>query len=119
MRYLSIALVLLLIGAAGCATTEGKRIDGSKTKNLVAEGTTPDDVVRMFGHPQQKENLPSGETKYLYYFKERRFFALQIDPEEIQRLEVFIKNNRVERYHFVDRDVQPITSSIPPLQPGR
>ena len=49
MRYMSITLVLLLALAMGCASTiEGKRIDGSKTKNLLAEGTTANDVVKMF-----------------------------------------------------------------------
>jgi hypothetical protein len=120
MRYVSIALVLLLGLAMGCATTyEGKKIDGSKTKGLVAEGTTPDDVVRMFGHPQQKENLPSGETKYIYYYRMKKPFAFGTDPQELQRLEVFIKNNQVDRYRFVDRDVEPITTDVPPLQPSR
>jgi hypothetical protein len=120
MRYMSIALVLLLGLAVGCATTyEGNKIDGSKTKGLVAEGTTPSDVVRLFGQPQQKENLPSGETKYIYYYKMKRPIAFVTDPQELQRLEVFIKNNQVERYRFVDRDVQPITKDVPPIYPGR
>ena len=69
MRYLSIALVLLLALAVGvgCAKTfEGKQIDGAKTKDLLAPGTNEKKVVQMFGEPQQKEQLPSGETKYIY-----------------------------------------------------
>ena len=38
MRYVSITLVLLLALAMGCASMEGRKIDGSKTKNLIADG---------------------------------------------------------------------------------
>lgn len=125
MRYLSIALVLLLALAMGCSLpffnpyTEGKRVDGSKTKNLLAEGTTTDDVVKMFGEPQQKENLPSGETKYVYYYRTqgRMLFFRMGQPQDQQRLEVFVKGNQVERYRYLDADQQPITTDIPPLQP--
>jgi hypothetical protein len=123
IRHLTIALVFLLALAMGCASTiEGKRIDGAKTKNLIAEGTTTDDVVKMFGEPQQKENLPSGETKYVYYYRTSQdvlFFPKKADPQEQQRLEVFLKGNQVERYRYWDNDVQPITTDVPPLQPDK
>ena len=120
MRYLSITLVFLLALAMGCASTiEGKRIDGSKTKNLLAEGTTADDVVKMFGEPQMKENLPSGETKYVYYYRtsDRMLFFRMGQPRDQQRLEVFVKNNQVDRYRYMDADQQPITTDIPHLKP--
>ena len=120
MRYLSITLVFLLALAMGCASTiEGKRIDGSKTKNLLAEGTTADDVVKMFGEPQMKENLPSGETKYVYYYRisDRMLFFRTGQPRDQQRLEVFVKNNQVDRYRYMDADQKPITTDIPPMQP--
>ncbi len=120
MRYVSIALVLLLALAMGCASMEGRKIDGSKTKNLIAEGTTADDVVKMFGEPQQKENLASGETKYVYYYRTqgRMLFFRMGQPRDQQRLEVFFKNNQVDRYRFMDTDQQPITTDIPPMQPA-
>jgi len=120
MRYLSIALVFLLALAMGCASTiEGKRIDGSKTKSLLAEGTTANDVVKMFGEPQMKENLASGETKYVYYYRtsSRMLFFRMGQPRDQQRLEVFVKNNQVDRYRYMDADQQPITTDIPHLKP--
>ena len=120
MRYVGIALVFLLALAVGCTTIEGKRVDGSKTKNLLAEGTTPADVVKMFGEPQQKETLASGETKYVYYYRTRRdilFFPTKSDYQDQQRLEVFFKGNQVDRYRYVDADVQPVITDIPPIQP--
>lgn len=125
MRYLSIAVVLLLALALGCSLpffnpyTEGKRFDGSKTKNLLAEGTTTNDVVKMFGEPQQKENLASGETKYVYYYRTqgRMMFFRTGQPRDQQRLEVFFKGNQVDRYRYIDADQQPITTDIPPLKP--
>ncbi len=121
MRCRNIALFILLVLALGCASTiEGKRIDGAKTKNILAEGTAPSDVVKMFGEPQQKETLASGETKYVYYYRtasDMLFFPRKADPQELQRLEVFFKDNQVERYRYIDNDVQPITTDIPPMKP--
>ncbi|HYB21968.1 MAG TPA: hypothetical protein VEH09_13615 [Thermodesulfobacteriota bacterium] len=121
MRYLSVGLVLLLALAMGCAAgIEGKRIDGSKTKDLLAQGTTTADVVKMFGEPQEKENLASGETKYVYYYrtKGRLLFFGSGQPQDQQRLEVFLKGDQVERYRYMDAGVQPITTDIPPMEPA-
>jgi len=120
MRYLSIALIFLLASAMGCASPiEGRRIDGSKTKDLLAQGTTTADVVKMFGEPQEKENLASGETKYVYYYrtKGRLLFFRSGQPQDQQRLEVFLKGDQVDRYRYMDAGVQPITTDIPPIQP--
>ena len=122
MRYLSIALVLLLALAVGvgCAKTiEGKKIDGAKTKDLLAPGTNESKVVQMFGEPQQKEQLPSGETKYIYYYREKSYLWWHADPKDQQRLEVFFKDNTVQRYRYVYAEVDPITTDIPPIQPEK
>jgi len=119
MRYVSIALIFLLTLAMGCASMEGRKIDASKTKSLLAEGTTTEDVVKMFGEPQEKENVPSGETKYVYYYRAqgRMLFFRTGQPHDQQRLEVFTKGNQVERYRYVGAEQQPITTDIPPMQP--
>jgi hypothetical protein len=120
MRYLSIALVLLLALAVGCAKTmEGKQIDGSKTKELMAPGTNESRVVQMFGQPQQKEILPSGETKFIYYYREKGAMGLRTPPQEQQRLEVLIKDNLVQRYRYVYMEQEPILTDVPPLQPEK
>jgi hypothetical protein len=122
MRYLSIALVLLLALAvgAGCAKTiEGKKIDGAKTKDLLAPGTNESKVVQMFGEPQQKEQLPSGETKYIYYYREKSNMWWHADPKDQQRLEVFLKDNTVQRYRYVYAEVDPITKDIPDIVPEK
>ena len=70
----------------------------------------------------QKESLASGETKYIYYYRTRRdilFFGGKADPQEQQRLEVFFRNNQVDRYRYVDAEVDPITKDIPPLEPDK
>ena len=112
MRYLSIALVLLLALAVGCAPTmEGKKFDGAKTKDLLSSGTNESKVVEMFGQPQQKEQLPSGETKYIYYYKE--------NGKDQQRLEVFLKDNTVQRYRYVYMEEETITKDVPPIEPEK
>ncbi len=122
MKYLSIALILLLSLTMGCAAImEGKRIDSSKTKDLMAAGTGQADVVKMFGEPQQKENLPGGETKYVYYYRtqSRLLWFRTGQPQDQQRLEVFFKDNQVDRYRYRDSGVTPITTDIPPLAPEK
>ncbi len=122
MRTISVALILVLVLAAGCATiTEGRKIDPSKPKTLLAEGTTSADVVKMFGEPQQKETLASGETKYVYYYRTqgRMLFFRTGQPRDQQRLEVYLKGNQVDRYRFVDTDQQPITFDVPGLTPEK
>jgi len=120
MRYLSIALVLILVLAVGCGTTiEGKKIDGANTKELLAPGTDERKVVQMFGEPQQKESLPSGETKYIYYYREARKLWWHSDPKDQQRLEVFVKDNMVQRYRYVYNEEQPISTDVPPIQPEK
>ena len=126
MRYVSIALVLLLALAVGvgCAKNiEGKKIDGAKTKDLLAAGTNEKKVVQMFGEPQQKEQLSSGETKYIYYYREKGFMAgfhrRDADPEEQQRLEVYLKDDTVQRYRYVSAELDPITKDIPDMVPEK
>jgi outer membrane protein assembly factor BamE (lipoprotein component of BamABCDE complex) len=120
MRYLSIALVLLFALAVGCAPMiEGKKIDGAKTKQLLAPGTNESRVVQMFGEPQQKEQLSSGETKYIYYYRERNRLFWHADPKDQQRLEVFFKNGTVNRYRYVYADVEPIMKDIPDIVPEK
>lgn len=92
MRYLSLVLVLLLVLAMGCGKIiEGKKIDGAKTKDILAPGTDASKVVQMFGEPQQKEQLPSGETEYIYNYRERGRMMWHTDPKTQQRLEVFLR----------------------------
>ncbi|KPK91877.1 MAG: hypothetical protein AMJ94_06285 [Deltaproteobacteria bacterium SM23_61] len=120
MRYLSIALVLLFALAVGCAPIiEGKKIDGAKTKQLLAPGTNESRVVQMFGEPQQKEQLSSGETKYIYYYRERNRLFWHADPKDQQRLEVFFKDGTVDRYRYVYADVEPIMKDIPDIAPEK
>jgi len=120
MRYLSIALVLLLALSVGCAKIiEGKKIDGAQTKALLAPGTNESRVVQMFGEPQEKEQLASGETKYIYYYREKSRLWWHAKPKDQQRLEVFLKNNTVQRYRYVYMEVEPITTDIPPIKPEK
>ncbi len=124
MRYLSLVLVVMLVLAVGCAKViEGKKIDGAMTKQILAPGTDQAKVVQMFGEPQQKENLPNGETKYIYYYRESSrmlfFHRANADPKDQQRLEVFLKGNEVLRYRYVAADQAPITTDIPPVAPEK
>jgi hypothetical protein len=120
MRYLSIALFLILGLAIGCSPIiEGKKIDSAQNKNLLAAGTNADSVVQMYGQPQQKEELPNGETKYIYYYRLKNRIWWHADADQQQRLEVFLKGNEVQRYRYTDMGVEPITTDVPPIQPEK
>ena len=120
MRYLSLVLILLLVLAAGCGKIiVGKKIDGSKTKDILAPGTDQAKVVQMFGEPQQEWKLPSGETKYIYYYEERGRMLWHSSPKDQQRLEVVFRGNTVQRYRYVYMDEAPITTDIPPVAPEK
>ncbi|NWF53563.1 MAG: hypothetical protein HXY45_02075 [Syntrophaceae bacterium] len=120
MRYFGIALFLILGLAIGCSPIiEGKKIDSAQNKNLLAPGTGAEKVVQMYGQPQQKEELPSGETKYTYFYREMSRVWWHTDPEKEQKLEVFLKGNEVQRYRYSDRGVDPITTDVPPIQPEK
>ena len=120
MRYLSLVLVLLLVLAVGCGKViEGKKIDGAMTKDILAPGTDQAKIVQMFGEPQQKENLPNGETKYIYYYRESGRMLWHQNPKDQQRLEVFLKGNEVQRYRYAYMDETPITTDVPAPVPEK
>ncbi len=122
MRYLTVVMIGFAFLTAACAATmEGKKIDPAQTKNLLAEGTTSEDVVKMFGKPQAEEKLASGETKYVYYYRTqgRILFFRNAKPRDEQVLEVIVKDNQVDRYRFRQNDQDPVTTDIPPILPDR
>ncbi len=120
MKYSSIALCFLLALAVSCAATlEGKKIDPAMNKQLLAPGTTPAKVVQMYGEPQSKENLPSGETMYVYDYRKMSGLACHASPQEQQRLEVYLKGNEVQRYWYTEIGMDPITTDIKPIEPEK
>ncbi len=124
MRYLSVVWVLLLTLAVGCGQiVEGRRINDAMTKNILAPGTDENKIVEMFGQPQQKENLGNGENKYIYYYRTRRpllfFNHANANPNDLQRLEIFLKGNEVQQYRYVSAEQVPITTDVGPILPER
>jgi hypothetical protein len=114
------ALFLLLGLAVSCAATiEGKKIDAVKNKQLLAADATTQKVVQMYGEPQLKENLASGETMYVYYYRKSSPFTCHAEPREQQRLEVYLKNNIVQKYRYSEMGMEPITKDIAPLEPEK
>ncbi len=122
MKYLGFVLILFLCFAIGCASMEGRKIEGAKVKTLMNEGANQEYVIKTFGQPQQKEILSSGEEKLVYYYRTKsRMFLMKRDgdPREQQRLEVVLKDNMVDRYRYLESGIQPITTDIPPITPEK
>jgi outer membrane protein assembly factor BamE (lipoprotein component of BamABCDE complex) len=73
MRYLTILLIFAVGLTFGCASTaqEGRRIDPAKLEKLMAGQTKAEQVEEMFGKPERIEQLPTGESNYVYEYCRR------------------------------------------------
>lgn len=71
---LSICLMMLISSATGCMTSVdriGRPIDEAKIQQIVKGKTTMEDVIAMFGTPQ--DNFQMGEnTLYVYRYTENK-----------------------------------------------
>ncbi len=110
MRYIGIALIVMLAFAFGCTPTvmEGRKIDASKVSTLALDQTRGQ-VVAAFGEPVKKENLSSGETKYIYHYYLKKAHWWTVDEVETQDLEVLFKNDRVESFKYKGKGAADVT----------
>ncbi len=105
MKKLSLAsaiLVVLLVFMVGCAPTvlEGRKIDGTKVKQIVPGTTDAAKVQEAFGKPDKIENVSPGTEDYVYQYRVDDPHWWTIDKTGNQRLDVFIKNGKVQSYKF-------------------
>jgi hypothetical protein len=105
MKKLSVAsviLVVLLVFMVGCAPTilEGRKIDGTKVKQIVPGKTDVAQVEAAFGKPDKIENLSSGEDNYIYQYRVAAPHWWTIGQTGNQRLDVSIKDGKVQTYKF-------------------
>ncbi len=109
MRYVGVALIVMLAFAFGCAATvmEGKKIDASKVSTLALD-QTKQQVVAAFGEPVKKENVAGGE-KYIYHYYLKKPHWWTVDQVETQDLEVVFINNRVDSFKFKGTGASDVT----------
>ena len=105
MKKLSVAsaiLVVLLVFMVGCAPTilEGRKIDEAKVKQIVPGKTDAPKVEEAFGKPDKIEKVSSGAENYIYQYRVADPHWWTIDQTGNQRLDVFIKNGKVQSYKF-------------------
>ncbi len=100
MRYIGVALIVMLAFAFGCAPTvmEGKKIDAAKVSGLALD-QTKDQVVSAFGQPVKTEKVAGGE-KYIYHYYLKKPHWWTVDEVERQDMEVVFINNRVDSFKF-------------------
>jgi outer membrane protein assembly factor BamE (lipoprotein component of BamABCDE complex) len=104
MRYLTILLIFAVGLTFGCASTaqEGRRIDPAKVEKLMAGQTKAEQVEEMFGKPERIEQLPTGESNYVYEYCGEKSVWYTIDNLSAQKLEVFLRDGVVQTYKFTE-----------------
>jgi outer membrane protein assembly factor BamE (lipoprotein component of BamABCDE complex) len=102
MRYLTILLIFAVGLTFSCASTtyEGKKIDPAKVEKLTAGQTKAEQVEEMFGKPERIEQLPSGESDYIYEYCRKNPEWYTIDDLNAQKLEVFVRDGVVQTFKF-------------------
>ena len=102
MRNTTILLIFLMAITFGCGkmVIEGRQIDESKVKDLMASSNTTDKVTQVFGKPDQVEKMASGEEQYSYRYYYMNPHWWTIDDVEEQNLKVVVKDSEVQRYNY-------------------
>lgn len=100
MKYLMVLLVPVIAFSLGCAKPYmvGTPIERAKLDQLVP-GTTPDSkVMELFGQPEKKEQMSTGQMKYVYSYYEEipKFWTKNIQRKTI--LEVLTQGGVVQKY---------------------
>ncbi len=100
MKYLMILLVPVIAFSLGCAKPYmvGTPIDKAKVDQLVPGTTTESKVTELFGQPEKKESMSSGQTKYVYSYYEEipKIFTKNIQHKTI--LEILTGGGVVQKY---------------------
>lgn len=106
MRILSLLLVLMLVFTLACAPKiiEGRKIDPTKVKQLVAGTTNANKVVELLGPPSKSETLPDGDTLYIYTYRTEDPHWWTVDDIYSQRLEVTLHKGIVKDYRFTQEE---------------
>ncbi len=106
MRTLSPLLVLMLVFTFACAPKiiEGRKIDSTKVKQLVAGTTNVNKVVELLGAPAKTENLPDGDTLYIYTYRTEDPHWWRMDDIHSQRLEITLHKGIVKDYKFTQEE---------------
>jgi outer membrane protein assembly factor BamE (lipoprotein component of BamABCDE complex) len=68
---LQIAALVLCLGIWGCATAEstgGRDFDSSQVSQIVKGKTTSDEILKMFGTPNEKQPEMEDAERWSYYY---------------------------------------------------
>jgi outer membrane protein assembly factor BamE (lipoprotein component of BamABCDE complex) len=110
MRYLAIAVVVLMALTFGCEemVVQGKAIDRAKLNQLVPGQTATERVVEVFGRPDSVEKIASGGEKYVYRYYQVKPHIFRLYEVEKERLDISIQDNRVQGYDLKTDSMQDL-----------
>lgn len=103
MKYASWVLVALLAIVFGCGpmTSEGRRVDTAKMREIFKGETTREGVIEKLGQPAKAEKMPTGEEKLIYYYKSEAYHHWwTLTKIYNQSLEVILKDGVVQNYVY-------------------
>jgi outer membrane protein assembly factor BamE (lipoprotein component of BamABCDE complex) len=102
VRLAILILAFFMVFTFSCAPMiiEGKKIDSAKLDQLNEGQTKLAEIEKLFGKPDKVEKLPSGEEKYLYFYKRENPHWWTVDRINKQKLEIVIKEGVVQTYKF-------------------
>ncbi len=111
MRYAAIALIGVMILAAGCAApyTFGKQIDQGKMNQIVLGKTNTDQLVSILGKPNKIEPVKAGVENYVYYYyQDKPTHWYKLNDAEEQRLIVTLASGTVQRINLVQQGIDEV-----------
>ncbi len=110
-KMLPLMAIFIAIFAFSCASTvmEGRKVDSSRTNQLVIGSTTPQNAMALFGQPLQVQNLPGGEQQmtYRYYYNNPHWWTA--DETERQDLVMVFRNGVLDRYDLKENVKEYLT----------
>ena len=75
-----LAILAVLVGLAGCATTTGRPFDQAAASRFVDGKTTQAEVRSALGEPETKQDRGDGTSMWLYSYSESKASARDFIP---------------------------------------
>jgi len=116
MKYLFMALLLIVSGCATANMNIGKDFDATKCKQIIKNRTIKSEILNLFGQPYSTTVTPDGES-WKYYSQKIKstaqslIVAIQTKTEsEIKSLDIKFERDTVSDYSYT---FQPFDTKEP------
>jgi len=110
MRYVAIVLILVAGFTFSCASmeTKGRPITKDQIAQLAVGETKAEKLTQIFGEPEKKEMVQSGEEKYIYSYYQLIPHWWTVNEVQQQKLEVTVADGVVTKFNLRGDEINPI-----------